>query len=135
MKTTTAGLIAILTLALTAGIAGAQTTYHANLYGGGEVPASGSLGIGSASLLLNAAQDLITVNMTWTNLGANATAPDCGFEGVARTGAGSLRGVVVATEPACRSAVFCADAAREKALSVCGDDACCIDAANPTRRE
>lgn len=74
MKTTTAGLIAILTLSLTAGIAGAQTPYHAILYGGAEVPPSGSPGTGSASLVLNAAQDQITVDMTWTNLNANATA-------------------------------------------------------------
>ena len=74
MKTTTAGLIAILTLSLTAGIAGAQTPYHASLYGGAEAPPSGSPGTGSASLVLNAAQDQITVDMTWTNLNANATA-------------------------------------------------------------
>lgn len=100
MKTTIAGLIAILTLALTAGIAGAQTTYHANLYGGGEVPASGSLGIGSASLLLNAAQDLITVNMTWTNLGANATASHIhgpGAIGVNAAALFALTGVSAAT--------------------------------------
>jgi hypothetical protein len=82
MKTKTAWLIAVLTLALTTGIAAAQTTYHANLYGGAEAPPSSSLGTGSASLLLNAAQDQITVNMTWSGLDGNASAAHIHAPGV-----------------------------------------------------
>lgn len=74
MKTKTAGLIALLTLPLVAGTAVAQTVYQATLTGGAEVPPIASPGQGTATLVLDAAQDQISVSVTWSGLLANTTA-------------------------------------------------------------
>jgi hypothetical protein len=74
MNTTAVLPIAILALALATANAAAQTPYRASLTGGAEVPPNASPGTGDASVLLNATEDLITVDMSWTNLESNVTA-------------------------------------------------------------
>jgi len=68
----------IITLAIafafSAGIASAQTTWHAILSGLNENPANGSPGTGLGTLVLNAAQNQITVDESWSGLTTNATA-------------------------------------------------------------
>lgn len=54
-------------------LAGAQTTYLAILSGGYEVPPNVSTASGSAKVVLNAAQNQITVDTTWSGLAASAT--------------------------------------------------------------
>jgi hypothetical protein len=61
--------------ALTAGIACAQSTFQAFLSGVNEVPANGSTATGFGTVVLNAASNQITVNMSFSGLtGGNATA-------------------------------------------------------------
>lgn len=63
-----------LAVAFSSGIASAQTTYQAFLTGLGENPVNGSPGTGFGTLVLNASQDQITVNESWSGLTAPATA-------------------------------------------------------------
>src|SRR2546423_20322 len=63
-----------LAAAFSTGIASAQTTYHAVLTGLQEVPANASTATGSGTVVLNAAQNLITVDESWTGLTTAATA-------------------------------------------------------------
>ena len=67
-----------LAAAFSTGIASAQTTYHAVLTGLQEVPANASTATGSGTVVLNAAQNLITVDESWTGLTTAATASPLG---------------------------------------------------------
>src|SRR3974377_1955097 len=68
-------LIAILIMAvLTTSAALAQTTFQAFLTGLGENPPNASPGTGIGTLVLNAAQNQITVDENWSGLTAPATA-------------------------------------------------------------
>jgi hypothetical protein len=61
-------------VAFSAGIASAQITLQAFLYGSNEVPANASTATGFGTVILNAAQTQITVDESWTGLvGGNAT--------------------------------------------------------------
>src|SRR5437762_11230175 len=62
-----------LAAAFSTGIASAQTTYHAILTGLQEVPANASTATGMGTVILNAAQNLITVDENWSGLSAPAT--------------------------------------------------------------
>ena len=64
----------VLATALSAGVAFAQSTYEAFLTGLGETPANASPGLGIGTLVLNAAQNQITVDENWSGLLAAATA-------------------------------------------------------------
>ena len=67
-------LIAILTVtALTSIAALAQSTFQAILTGVAEVPPSPSPGAGFGTVVLNAAEDQITVDLNWTGLIGPAT--------------------------------------------------------------
>jgi len=55
-------------LALSVGMASAQITLQAFLYGTNEVPANASTATGFGTVLLNAAQTQITVNESWSGL-------------------------------------------------------------------
>ena len=63
-----------LAIALSAGIASAQSTYEAFLSGLGETPANASPGSGIGIVTLNAAQTQITVDLSFSGLLAPATA-------------------------------------------------------------
>jgi len=63
-----------LAAAFSTGIASAQTVFHAVLTGSQEVPANGSTATGFGTVTLNAAQNQITVDESWTGLSAPATA-------------------------------------------------------------
>jgi hypothetical protein len=60
-------------VALSVGTASAQWTFQATLTGSGENPPTGSPGTGFGTVVLNAAQTLITVNESWSGLTAPAT--------------------------------------------------------------
>jgi len=55
-------------VAFSAGIASAQTTWHAILTGSQEVPANASTATGVGTVILNAAQTQITVDESWIGL-------------------------------------------------------------------
>lgn len=63
-----------LAVAIPAGIASAQTTFQAFLTGLGENPPNASPGSGLGTAVLNAAQNQITVDLSWSGLTAPATA-------------------------------------------------------------
>jgi hypothetical protein len=66
-------LVAAMCLLIVAA-ASAQTTYQAFLMGTNSVPANGSPATGFGTVVLNAAMDQITVDMSWSGLTAPATA-------------------------------------------------------------
>lgn len=61
-------------IALITGTASAQTTFQAFLSGLGENPPNASPGTGFGTVVLNAAQNQITVNESWSGLVATASA-------------------------------------------------------------
>src|SRR3954471_21381716 len=76
-------IVAVLVLPLaglwSVGLGGAQaqsgcTTFTANLVGAEEVPPTGSSGTGTGTVVLNPAQNQITVNLTFAGLGTPANA-------------------------------------------------------------
>jgi hypothetical protein len=74
--------------ALTAGMACAQSTFQAILSGTNENPANASTATGFGTVVLNAASNQITVNMTFSGLtGGNATAAHIHGPGGAPTNA------------------------------------------------
>jgi hypothetical protein len=78
--------LALVTLC-SAGVAFAQTTFQAFLSGLGENPPNGSPGSGIGTVVLNAAQNQITVNENWSGLLAPATASHIHGPGGAGTNA------------------------------------------------
>ena len=68
-----ATLAIVLAGALTAGIASAQSTFQAFLSGTNENPVNASLGTGYGTVVLNAASNQITVNLSWSGMTSNAT--------------------------------------------------------------
>ena len=76
--------------ALSTGMASAQTTYEAFLSGLGENPVNASPATGFATVVLNAAQDQITVDFSWSGLLAPATAAHIHGPGGAGTNAAVL---------------------------------------------
>ena len=66
--------VCLLAMSLATGFVSAQTTYRASLTGGAEAPPNASTGTGISIVALNAAQNQITVDLTWNGLSANATA-------------------------------------------------------------
>jgi hypothetical protein len=104
-------LLAILALvgALTANSAFAQTTFEAFLTGLGENPPNASPGSGLGTVVLNAAQDQITVDESWSGLLAPATASHIHGPAGAGTNAGvifPLSGVPAATAGAIPQQTF-----------------------------
>jgi hypothetical protein len=67
-------LTAMMLVAIAMPWAGATTTYQAFLLGTNSVPSNASPATGYGTAILNNAQDMITVNLSWTGLVANATA-------------------------------------------------------------
>lgn len=61
-------------LCLAAASAFAQTTYTCTLSGAAEVPANGSLGTGSATVVLNAAQTQLSITVNFAGIGSAYTA-------------------------------------------------------------
>ena len=51
-----------------------DTTFTATLNGAQEVPPSGSAGMGSATVVLNGAETMVTVDVSFSGLGSNANA-------------------------------------------------------------
>jgi hypothetical protein len=74
MKTHLFTLLPAIVVALSTGITSAQTTFQAFLTGLGENPANASPGSGFGTVVLNLAQDQITVNENWSGLLAPTTA-------------------------------------------------------------
>lgn len=66
-------LVSVLLLLSVVGIS-AQKRFSASLSGAQEVPANGSAGKGSCTIVLNAAETQITLNCTFSGLGTNLTA-------------------------------------------------------------
>jgi hypothetical protein len=107
-------VILALAAAVSTGIASAQTTYHATLTGSQEVPANASTATGSGTVVLNAAQNQIIVDESWTGLTTPATlshihgpaAPGVnagvlfGFTGVPSATSGSIPEQTFAITPA-----------------------------------
>ena len=78
----------LLVLTLTLRIASAQSTFQANLSGLNEVPANASTASGFGTVVLNAAQNQITVDLSFSGLtGGNATAAHIHGPGGAGTNA------------------------------------------------
>jgi hypothetical protein len=67
-------IVLALFLAFSAGMASAQSYFDALLFGVGENPPNGSPASGFGTVMLNAAQDQITVDLSWSGLTAPATA-------------------------------------------------------------
>lgn len=98
-----------LALALSTGIASAQSTFQAVLNGSSENPVNGSTATGFGTVVLNAAQTQITVNESWTGLSAAALASH--IHGPAAVGANAgvlfaLSGVPAATSGSIPEQVF-----------------------------
>ncbi len=77
-------------LVLLGDVAGAQTTFEAFLTGLGENPPNASPGSGIGTVVLNAAQNQITVDESWSGLTAPATASHIHGPGGAGTNAAVL---------------------------------------------
>lgn len=97
--------------AVLAASAGAQaaTTYHGFLSGLNETTPNASPGTGYGTVVLNDAQDQITVNMSWADLTAAATAAHIHGPAALGTNAGVLfgfTGVAAATSGAISEHVF-----------------------------
>ena len=69
-----------------AGIASAQWTFQANLSGLGENPPNASPGFGLGTVVLDAGQTNITVDLNWSGLTAPATASHIHTGGVGTNG-------------------------------------------------
>ncbi len=90
-------------------LASAQTTFEAFLQGINEVPPNGSPALGLGTVVLNAAQTQITVDLNWTGLTAPATAAHIHGPGGAGTNAAvlfPLSGVPAATSGAIPEQMF-----------------------------
>jgi hypothetical protein len=111
MKKLLASLVVI--GALTASVASAQSTFQAFLTGLGENPPNGSPGSGFGTVVLNAAQNQITVDENWSGLLAAATASHIHGPGGAGTNAGVIfpfSGVPAATAGAIPTQSFAINA-------------------------
>jgi hypothetical protein len=98
-----------LTLAFSAGVASAQSTFQAVLSGLNEVGPNASPGTGFATLVLNGAQNQFTIDVSWSGLTAAATAGHIHGPGGAGTNASVLfpfSGVPAATSGAIPTQTF-----------------------------
>ncbi|MDB6111406.1 MAG: hypothetical protein JWR69_3156 [Pedosphaera sp.] len=98
-----------LAVALSAANGSAQTTFQASLTGAGQTPANASTATGVGTVVLNAAQNQITVNLSWTGLSAPASAAHIHGPGGVGTNASVLfpfSGVPAATSGAIPQQVF-----------------------------
>ena len=98
-----------LATALSAGVASAQSTYEAFLTGLGENPPNASPATGIGTVVLNAAQNQITVDENWSGLLAPATASHIHGPGGAGTNAAVVfpfTGVPAATSGAIPEQTF-----------------------------
>jgi hypothetical protein len=103
----------VVVAALSTGVASAQTTFEAFLTGLGENPPNGAPGSGIGTVVLNAAQNQITVDESWSGLLAPATASHIHGPGGAGTNAGvifPLSGVPAATAGAIPEQTFAINA-------------------------
>ena len=99
----------VLASALSAGVASAQSTYEAFLTGLGENPPNASPATGIGTVVLNAAQNQITVDENWSGLLAPATASHIHGPGGAGTNAAVVfpfTGVPAATSGAIPEQTF-----------------------------
>jgi hypothetical protein len=98
-----------LATALSAGVASAQSTFEALLTGSGETSPTGSPATGFGTVVLNAAQNQITVDESWSGLLAAATASHIHGPGGVGTNAGfifAFSGVPAATSGSIPQQVF-----------------------------
>ena len=108
-------LFAVLSVAisLSGSLASAQSTYQAVLSGAGENPTNNSLAIGFGTVVLNAAQNQITVDLNFSGLSAPATASHIHGPGGLGTNAAVLfpfSGVPAATSGAIPQQTFAINA-------------------------